>query len=149
MVDHVSDASIALRNAVRIFAILPLATGFGDIVQGAAFLVAAGAPVPPYALNNAALNSQLMFAGAIWISYAPLLWYVSKDLVSRKSLMHLLFGFVFLSGPEGGLSATEEQAALEAGWTAITLGARVLRADTAPLAALSVMASLYETGCET
>jgi hypothetical protein len=98
VVDHVSDASIALRNAVRIFAILPLATGFGDIVQGAAFLVAAGAPVPPYALNNAALNSQLMFAGAIWISYAPLLWYVSKDLVSRKSLMHLLFGFVFLSG---------------------------------------------------
>ncbi|MBI3384406.1 MAG: 16S rRNA (uracil(1498)-N(3))-methyltransferase [Aquabacterium sp.] len=57
-------------------------------------------------------------------------------------------GFVFLSGPEGGLSATEEQAALDAGWTAITLGARVLRADTAPLAALSVMASLYETGYE-
>lgn len=53
-------------------------------------------------------------------------------------------GFVFLSGPEGGLSATEEQAVLDAGWTAITLGARVLRADTAPLAALSVMASLFE-----
>ncbi len=53
-------------------------------------------------------------------------------------------GFVFLSGPEGGLSASEEQAALDAGWTAITLGARVLRADTAPLAALSVMASLFE-----
>jgi len=58
-------------------------------------------------------------------------------------------GFVFLSGPEGGLSATEEQAPLDAGWTAITLGARVLRADTAPLAALSVMASLYETGSAT
>lgn len=52
--------------------------------------------------------------------------------------------FLFLSGPEGGLSAAEEQAAVEAGWTAITLGARVLRADTAPLAALSVMASLFE-----
>lgn len=52
--------------------------------------------------------------------------------------------FVFLSGPEGGLSAAEEQAALDAGWTAITLGARVLRADTAPLAALSVMGSVFE-----
>lgn len=47
--------------------------------------------------------------------------------------------FVFLSGPEGGLSESEELAALNAGWTAITLGARVLRADTAPLAALSVI----------
>lgn len=53
-------------------------------------------------------------------------------------------GFVFLSGPEGGLSASEEQAALDAGWSAVTLGRRVLRADTAPLAALSVIAALTE-----
>lgn len=53
-------------------------------------------------------------------------------------------GFMFLSGPEGGLSPAEEQAALEAGWTAITLGARVLRADTAPLAALSVIGATFE-----
>jgi len=52
--------------------------------------------------------------------------------------------YFFLSGPEGGLSASEEQAALDAGWTAITLGPRVLRADTAPLAALSVIGSAYE-----
>jgi len=50
----------------------------------------------------------------------------------------------FLSGPEGGLSPQEEQAALDQGWVAITLGTRVLRADTAPLAALSVMACAYE-----
>ncbi|MBI5926596.1 MAG: 16S rRNA (uracil(1498)-N(3))-methyltransferase [Aquabacterium sp.] len=53
-------------------------------------------------------------------------------------------GFMFLSGPEGGLSPAEEQAALDAGWTAITLGARVLRADTAPLAALSVIGATFE-----
>lgn len=53
-------------------------------------------------------------------------------------------GFVFLSGPEGGLSESEEQAALGAGWVAITLGARVLRADTAPLAALSVIGAAFE-----
>lgn len=52
--------------------------------------------------------------------------------------------FMFLSGPEGGLSPSEEQAALDAGWTAITLGARVLRADTAPLAALSVIGATFE-----
>lgn len=76
-------------------------------------------------------------------------WLGAEAQAVREGQTKLEGGFVFLSGPEGGLSTTEEQSALEAGWTAITLGARVLRADTAPLAALSVMASLYETGSET
>jgi 16S rRNA (uracil1498-N3)-methyltransferase len=46
---------------------------------------------------------------------------------------------VFLSGPEGGLSPTEEAQALAAGFAPVTLGPRVLRADTAPLAALSLL----------
>jgi len=41
-----------------------------------------------------------------------------------------------LSGPEGGLSLQEESAALAAGFARASLGPRVLRADTAPLAAL-------------
>jgi 16S rRNA (uracil1498-N3)-methyltransferase len=44
---------------------------------------------------------------------------------------------LFLSGPEGGLSAAEEDAALAAGFKPVTLGPRVLRAETAPLAALA------------
>jgi 16S rRNA (uracil1498-N3)-methyltransferase len=42
-----------------------------------------------------------------------------------------------LSGPEGGLAPAEEAAALAAGFTAVGLGPRVLRADTAPLALLA------------
>jgi 16S rRNA (uracil1498-N3)-methyltransferase len=42
-----------------------------------------------------------------------------------------------LSGPEGGFTITEEAAARAAGFVAYSLGARVLRADTAPLAALA------------
>jgi 16S rRNA (uracil1498-N3)-methyltransferase len=42
-----------------------------------------------------------------------------------------------LSGPEGGLSPAEEAAARAAGFQAVTLGPRVLRADTAPLALLA------------
>jgi 16S rRNA (uracil1498-N3)-methyltransferase len=45
-----------------------------------------------------------------------------------------------LSGPEGGFAAAEEAAALAAGYARVTLGPRVLRAETAPLAALSVLA---------
>lgn len=44
---------------------------------------------------------------------------------------------LFLSGPEGGLSEAEEDAARARGFAAISLGPRVLRADTAPLAVLS------------
>jgi 16S rRNA (uracil1498-N3)-methyltransferase len=42
-----------------------------------------------------------------------------------------------LSGPEGGLSPAEEDAARAAGFIAIGLGPRVLRAETAPLALLA------------
>jgi len=45
----------------------------------------------------------------------------------------------FLSGPEGGLSATEEAAAIACGFAPVTLGPRVLRAETAPLACLSFL----------
>ena len=44
-----------------------------------------------------------------------------------------------LSGPEGGLTAAEEDAAAARGWQPVHLGARVLRAETAPLAALAVL----------
>lgn len=46
---------------------------------------------------------------------------------------------VFLSGPEGGLSAAEEQAARAQGFVPVSLGPRTLRAETAPLAALAAL----------
>ena len=47
-----------------------------------------------------------------------------------------------LSGPEGGLSPAEAAAARAAGFLPVSLGARVLRADTAPLALLAIVAAL-------
>ena len=58
---------------------------------------------------------------------------------------------LLLSGPEGGLSPAEEDAARAKGFQAVQLGARVLRAETAPLAALAVLAWQFNgsglTGC--
>ena len=51
-----------------------------------------------------------------------------------------------LSGPEGGFTEAEEAAALAHGFTPISLGARVLRADTAPLALLATLACLAHLG---
>lgn len=45
-----------------------------------------------------------------------------------------------LSGPEGGLSEAEEDAARRIGFVPVSLGPRTLRADTAPLALLAHLA---------
>ncbi|TSE32756.1 16S rRNA (uracil(1498)-N(3))-methyltransferase [Tepidimonas charontis] len=44
-----------------------------------------------------------------------------------------------LIGPEGGLTEAEEQALRAAGWQPLSLGARVLRTETAALAALCLL----------
>jgi 16S rRNA (uracil1498-N3)-methyltransferase len=46
-------------------------------------------------------------------------------------------------GSEGGFEEAEAQLVLSNGATAATLGKRILRAETAPLAALSVI--MYQT----
>ena len=47
--------------------------------------------------------------------------------------------WICLSGPEGGFEGREESAAFAAGFAPVSLGPRVLRADTAPLALLSLL----------
>jgi 16S rRNA (uracil1498-N3)-methyltransferase len=44
-----------------------------------------------------------------------------------------------LIGPEGGLTEGEHQAAVSAGYTAVRLGPRILRTETAAIAALSIL----------
>ncbi|MCC6168502.1 MAG: 16S rRNA (uracil(1498)-N(3))-methyltransferase [Caldilineaceae bacterium] len=44
-----------------------------------------------------------------------------------------------LIGPEGGLDADEVETAADAGWQVVTLGPRILRAETAALAALTLV----------
>jgi 16S rRNA (uracil1498-N3)-methyltransferase len=47
--------------------------------------------------------------------------------------------WVLLSGPEGGLTDAEDAAARDKGFAAISLGQRVLRAETAALGALALL----------
>jgi 16S rRNA (uracil1498-N3)-methyltransferase len=69
---------------------------------------------------------------------APARWLLSlaDDALppARRALPQAL---TLLSGPEGGLSAAEERAARAAGFWPVSLGPRVLRAETAPLALLA------------
>jgi 16S rRNA (uracil1498-N3)-methyltransferase len=55
-------------------------------------------------------------------------------------------GVICLSGPEGGLTPAEEANARAAGFTPVSLGPRVLRADTAPLALLACLGLRHSIG---
>jgi 16S rRNA (uracil1498-N3)-methyltransferase len=48
-----------------------------------------------------------------------------------------------LIGPEGGLSDAETKAAVKSGFTAVQLGPRMLRTETAPVAALAAVQTLW------
>lgn len=64
----------------------------------------------------------------------------TRGLRAAASAPDLFAGAItFLSGPEGGLSPAEEDAALACGFEPVMLGPRVLRAETAALAALSAL----------
>ncbi|MEP6876380.1 MAG: 16S rRNA (uracil(1498)-N(3))-methyltransferase [Burkholderiales bacterium] len=78
---------------------------------------------------------------AQWLKAAPAAsarWMLSlRDARPLAALPMPVAGVLSLSGPEGGLSPAEEAAAREAGFAPVSLGPRVLRADTAPLALLA------------
>lgn len=73
---------------------------------------------------------------------APL-WLLSlgeaRPLAERATALRTGGRVRVISGPEGGLSPAEEAAARAAGAVAVSLGARVLRSETAPLAVLAAL----------
>jgi 16S rRNA (uracil1498-N3)-methyltransferase len=52
-------------------------------------------------------------------------------------------GVALLAGPEGGFTPEEERMAEQAGYTPVRLGPRILRTETAALAALAAMHALW------
>jgi 16S rRNA (uracil1498-N3)-methyltransferase len=64
---------------------------------------------------------------------------LSAQAAGTASLRTHAGALLALSGPEGGLTAQEEDAAIAAGFEPVTLGPRVLRAETAPIALLAAL----------
>ncbi|WP_303815607.1 16S rRNA (uracil(1498)-N(3))-methyltransferase [Selenomonas ruminantium] len=72
--------------------------------------------------------------------------YENEDETTVKSCLQTAKGkrLILLIGPEGGFTLDEAQAVQEAGGKAVTLGPRILRAETAAVAAVTV--AQYENG---
>jgi 16S rRNA (uracil1498-N3)-methyltransferase len=62
--------------------------------------------------------------------------------VSLAAIAQGAASIALLIGPEGGLEESERLAAIAAGWRACRLGPRVLRSETAAIAALAVLQSV-------
>lgn len=56
---------------------------------------------------------------------------------------HAADSVALLTGPEGGWTDAEREMACRSGWTAVSLGRQVLRAETAAIAALAVLSNAW------
>ena len=63
--------------------------------------------------------------------------------ITLRAMQRPRASVTLLAGPEGGLAPEEQQAAERAGFTPVRLGPRVLRTETAALAALAAMQTLW------
>ena len=59
--------------------------------------------------------------------------------MGQNAPLNMRRGITVLIGPEGGLEDVEQEAALAAGFKAVRLGPRVLRTETAAIAALTII----------
>ena len=90
-------------------------------------------PVLSYAAWLAALPAASAADIRFLLSWRDAVPWAQACLIAGSAL-------TLLSGPEGGFSEAEEALARGRGFAAVSLGPRVLRADTAPLAALAALA---------
>jgi 16S rRNA (uracil1498-N3)-methyltransferase len=72
---------------------------------------------------------------------------VAETKLAKESLRSLKTPVVLLIGPEGGLSDQEITRALQHGFSALNLGPRVLRTETASLAAIAVLQYAFGDFC--
>jgi 16S rRNA (uracil1498-N3)-methyltransferase len=94
----------------------------------------------PEVLAPATLSGFLRESARDTASPAPLRLLLSPDGASALGDVPRPGGAVtVLIGPEGGLADSEQEAALAAGFTAVRLGPRVLRTETAAIVALALL----------
>jgi 16S rRNA (uracil1498-N3)-methyltransferase len=96
-----------------------------------------GRTVLPDFDNVSTLNSWVIEQGGLKVFLDP---YAEKNLAQLSPENHSV---TLLAGPEGGFSNAEREIAKAADFIPVRLGARILRTETASLAALSAVQMLW------
>ncbi|MDR0457569.1 MAG: 16S rRNA (uracil(1498)-N(3))-methyltransferase [Burkholderiaceae bacterium] len=102
-------------------------------------LMAIRAPLPLQTLMSSSAAANAPNVPARWLLS------LTVDAAPLRAVFNALppgAPVTLLSGPEGGFTDEELAGAQATGWRSVALGARVLRAETAPLAALAVLTAL-------
>lgn len=85
------------------------------------------------------LTEQAAFTSSKQVAYAVMSLHSSTQALSDMPINASTNKWVLLNGPEGGLSDAEDALARKLGFTPVSLGERVLRAETAAIGALSLL----------
>ena len=85
------------------------------------------------------LSEQAAFTSSKQMAYAVMSLHTSTQSLSDIQANAATNKWVLLNGPEGGLSDAEDALARKLGFTPVSLGERVLRAETAAIGALSLL----------
>jgi Domain of unknown function (DUF4345) len=88
----------ALQIVLGVLGLIPILTGGLDLMLGTSALNIAGASVSSEVLNNAVLDSQTRFLGAIWFGIGIILYWVLPSIEKQTALLRLLMGGIFLGG---------------------------------------------------
>lgn len=86
---------------------------------------------------------QKLFAYLASIDRKKQLLLLSPDAATPLKRVPTATGVVLLIGAEGGLAPAEREAAEASGFAPVSLGPRILRTETAPVAALAVLQALW------
>ncbi len=90
---------------------------------------------PPLGLQSWLESDNSPFRTVLRAGYSPLVEVLNKQTPAAEASV--------LVGPEGGLAPDEFDCALQQGYTAASLGPRILRTETAPIVALSLLQAVW------
>ena len=86
-----------LKMVVRAFCLIAFLTGAVDMFAGVHLLIVGGAHLRDVT-DDAVLNSQVGFRGAIWFGFGVILWRASAHLRDEANSFRILCAIIALSG---------------------------------------------------
>ena len=88
----------ALQIVLAVLALIPILTGGMDLILGTGALNLPVEVFRPEVINNAFLDSQTRFLGAIWFGLGIMMYWVIPSIDKQTTLFRLLMGIIFLGG---------------------------------------------------